>query len=105
MSRSNGRLEPEVIMNYVDGFAYSKHKMEEAFRPGGFLEKAAAKSPAALAHAKDPAMPAPKREDVDLIVHEFEISRAQAEKVLSENGADVVKALNALVAPPSNTSL
>ncbi len=46
---------------YADGFAYSKHKMEEAFRPGGFLEKVAPKPPAA---AKDPL----KREDVDLIV-------------------------------------
>lgn len=35
--------------------------MEEAFRPGGFLEKVAPKPPAA---SKDPL----KREDVDLIV-------------------------------------
>ncbi|KDR73696.1 hypothetical protein GALMADRAFT_251497 [Galerina marginata CBS 339.88] len=99
MSRSNGRLESEVIMNYADGFAYSKHKLEEAFRAGGFLDKAPAKLPA-LAHAKDPNSPFPKREDVDLIVHEFEISRVQAEKVLSENGGDVGKALRALVAAP-----
>ncbi|KJA24298.1 hypothetical protein HYPSUDRAFT_136646 [Hypholoma sublateritium FD-334 SS-4] len=97
MSLSNGRPEPEVIVNYADGFAYSKHKMEEAFRPGGFLEKVAPKPPAA---SRDPL----KREDVDLIVHEFEISRAQAEKVLSENGSDVVKALNALITAPSNVS-
>ncbi|KAF8176045.1 hypothetical protein BJ912DRAFT_857594, partial [Pholiota molesta] len=87
---------------YADGFAYSKYKMEEAFRPGGFLERTAAKSPAALAHAAPG--PALKREDVDLIVHEFEISKAQAEKVLSENGADVAKALSALVDAPSNRS-
>ena len=31
-------------------------------------------------------------------VHEFEISRMQAEKVLLENGADLEKALRALVA-------
>ena len=49
---------------YADGFAYSKHKMEEAFRPGGFLEKVAPKPPAV---ARDPL----KREDVDLIVRFF----------------------------------
>ncbi|KAF9478506.1 hypothetical protein BDN70DRAFT_879945 [Pholiota conissans] len=104
MSVSNGRPEAEVIVNYADGFAFSKYKMEEAFRNGGFLERPAVKSPAALAHARDALGPAPKREDVDLIMHEFEISRAQAEKVLSENGGDVVKALTALVDPPSNVS-
>ncbi|CAA7270970.1 unnamed protein product [Cyclocybe aegerita] len=100
MSRSNGRSEPEVIVNYGDGFAYSKHKMEEAFRPGGFLEKPPAK-PAAI---KDPSAPVLKREDVDLIVREFEIPRANAEKVLSENGGDITKALRALAAAPSNKS-
>ncbi|KAF9557145.1 hypothetical protein CPC08DRAFT_693608 [Agrocybe pediades] len=100
MSRSNGRLEPEVIMNYADGFAYSKHKMEEAFRPGGFLEKPAAKSPNSLAHARDPSAPPLKREDIDLLVHEFEISKTQADKVLNENNGDVDKALRSLVAAP-----
>jgi hypothetical protein len=85
MSGNNGRLEAEVIVNvrdlsvrrtfspsfltvkqYTDGFAYSKLKMEEAFRPGGFLDKPPAKSP--YAPAKDPALPPPKREDVDIIV-------------------------------------
>lgn len=78
MSR-NGRPEPEVIMNvrfqpytlmfthltclqYADGFAYSKGKMEEAFRPGGILEKPPTKP------AKDPNAPPIKREDIDLIV-------------------------------------
>ncbi|KIM48651.1 hypothetical protein M413DRAFT_437834 [Hebeloma cylindrosporum] len=94
MTRVNGRPEPEVIMNYVDGFSYSKYKMEAAFHSGGFLEKPTAKA----IHAKDPSAPVPKREDVDLIVHEFEITKAHAEKVLSENGADISKALAALVA-------
>jgi len=93
MTRSNGRPEPEVIMNYADGFSYSKGKMEEAFRPGGILEKAPAKA------AKDHLVPVPKREDVDLIVHEFEIPRGQAEKVLTENGGDVGKTLRALITP------
>ncbi|PPQ91419.1 hypothetical protein CVT25_014307 [Psilocybe cyanescens] len=100
MSRTNGRLEPEVIVNYADGFAYSKHKLEEAFRSGGFLDKPAAKSPASLTNAKDPSTPAPKREDIDLIVHEFEIPRMQAEKALSENDLDIGKTLRALISAP-----
>ncbi|RDB22257.1 hypothetical protein Hypma_010664 [Hypsizygus marmoreus] len=93
MSRSNGRPEPEVIMNFADGFSYSKGKMDEAFRAGGILEKSPTKTP------KDPAVTALKREDVDLIVHEFEIPRAHAEKALVENGGDVEKTLVALVIP------
>ncbi|KAF8077619.1 hypothetical protein FPV67DRAFT_3789 [Lyophyllum atratum] len=93
MSRSNGRPEPEVIMNFADGFSYSKGKMEEAFRAGGILDKTPAKV------AKDPAVAALKREDVDLIVHEFEIPRSQAEKALVDNGGDVAKALLALITP------
>ncbi|KAF8808991.1 hypothetical protein BYT27DRAFT_7069156, partial [Phlegmacium glaucopus] len=108
MSRSNGRLEPEVIVNYSDGFAYSKYKMEEAFRTGGFLDKPAAKPLAAAAaiisHSVsgkgDSSLPPLKREDIDVIVHEFEIPRVQAERVLVENGADLGKALRALVATP-----
>jgi len=89
MSRSNG--QPEVIVNFADGFAYSKQKMEEAFR---FLEKLTPTKP--LVGGKSDSSPV-KKEDVDLIVHEFEIPRAQAEKVLAENGGDLEKALRTLV--------
>jgi hypothetical protein len=51
-------------LQYLDGFSYSKYKMEEAFRPGGFLEK----PPLKAIHLKDPSAPVPKREDIDLIV-------------------------------------
>ncbi|PFH51707.1 hypothetical protein AMATHDRAFT_58507 [Amanita thiersii Skay4041] len=91
MSRSNGRLEPEVIINFADGFSYSKGKLEEAFRPGGILEKAPPK-----AH-KDPLPSSVKKEDVDLIVNEFEISRQRAEKALAEHDGDLGKALRALL--------
>ncbi|KAG6873788.1 hypothetical protein C0995_011013 [Termitomyces sp. Mi166 len=67
--------------------------MEEAFRAGGLLDKAPAKA------TKDPAIAGLKREDVDLIIHEFEIARPQAEKVLAENGGDLAKTLLALVTP------
>ncbi|KAF8891383.1 hypothetical protein BD779DRAFT_1514949 [Infundibulicybe gibba] len=94
---SNGRPEPEVIVNYTDGFAYSKGKMEEAFRAGGILEKAPTKTPAIT--AKDGGVL--KREDIDLIMHEFEIPRAHAERALAEHGGNIDKTLRALVAPPS----
>ncbi|KAF8237698.1 hypothetical protein L208DRAFT_1355988 [Tricholoma matsutake] len=79
----NGRPEPEVIMNYGDGFSYSKGKMEEAYRAGGILEKPPTKA------TKDPSASTLKREDIDLIVHEFEIPRVQAEKALAEQAADL----------------
>ncbi|KAG6836880.1 hypothetical protein H0H93_001940 [Arthromyces matolae] len=105
MSASNGRPEPEVIMN--------ARKMEEAFRAGGLLEKPPTKA------TKDPATSTLKRDDVDLIVraflarsvfhrnvtyslfkvNEFEIARPQAEKALLENGGDVTKTLISLVTP------
>jgi len=91
MSRSNGRPEPEVIVNFADGLSYSKGKMEEAFRAGGILEKVPTKA------LKDPAAAALKRDDIDLIVHEFEITRSQAEKFLLENSGDLPKTLLALV--------
>jgi len=81
MSRANGRPEAEVIVNvrtssnrwqrqlltpfaqYNDGFAYSKHKMEEAFRTGGFLEKQLTAKPP-VQYPKDLV----KKEDVELLV-------------------------------------
>ena len=36
-------------------------------------------------------------------IHEFEISRTQAEKVLSENGGDLNKAFISLISPPDKT--
>ncbi|KAA1469266.1 hypothetical protein DENSPDRAFT_773194 [Dentipellis sp. KUC8613] len=86
MSQRNGHLESEVIVNYADGFAYSKGKMEEACRT--IFDKPLPK----------PAKSTPgKKEDIDLIVSEFDIPRAQAEKVLSENDGSIQKALQALV--------
>ena len=81
MSRSNGRLEPEVIVNvrrsrscvvtrdnnisqFADGMAYSKGKLEEAFRPGGILDKPVKQPKETFAV---------KREDVDLIVRTYRL--------------------------------
>ncbi|KIP08732.1 hypothetical protein PHLGIDRAFT_68854 [Phlebiopsis gigantea 11061_1 CR5-6] len=86
--RSNGRPEPEVIVNFNDGLAYSKGKMEQAFHAGGLLEKP-------YKAAKDTLTV--KREDVDLIVHELEIPRSKAEKALAANNGDVEKALLQLI--------
>ncbi|KAF6763759.1 hypothetical protein DFP72DRAFT_873320, partial [Ephemerocybe angulata] len=76
---------------YADGFAYSKGKMEDAFREGGVLDKAPVKP------HKNPAIASLKKEDIDLVMTEFEITRPKAEKVLVENGGDVKKALSFLV--------
>lgn len=84
LSRANGRPEAEVIVNFADGYSYSKGKMEEAFR-SGLMDKPSPKA-GKEAHAF-------KREDVDLLVHELEIPRAQAEKMLAANKGDVAKTL------------
>ncbi|KAJ3570231.1 hypothetical protein NP233_g4549 [Leucocoprinus birnbaumii] len=101
MARSNGRPEPEVIMNFVDGYSYVKARLEDAYRAGGILEKPPAKAP------RDPSLASLKREDVDLVVHEFEITRAQAEKALLENGGDLGRTIRALITPTfsDNTGL
>ncbi|TEB25979.1 hypothetical protein FA13DRAFT_1692777 [Coprinellus micaceus] len=89
MSLRNGRPEPEVIVNYSDGFSYSKGKLEEGYRE--IADKVPVKP------HKDPAVGALKKEDIDLVMTEFEIPRSKAEKILVENGSDVKKALEALV--------
>ncbi|KAM6489769.1 hypothetical protein JOM56_014792 [Amanita muscaria] len=94
-SRSNGRPEPEVIVNFADGLSYSKGKLEEAFRPGGILEKPPPKP-------QKEALPSfVKKEDVELIISEFEIPKQQAERLLVEHQGDVGKALRAFLTPPS----
>ncbi|EPS94766.1 hypothetical protein FOMPIDRAFT_57401 [Fomitopsis schrenkii] len=89
MTRSNGRPEPEVIVNFADGQAYSKGKMEEIFR-NGFLDKPA------LKHKESITV---KREDVDVLVHELEITRPQAEKLLIEKNGDLKHVLQAWIEP------
>ncbi|TFK30254.1 hypothetical protein FA15DRAFT_663642 [Coprinopsis marcescibilis] len=69
--------------------------MEDAFRPGGFLEKPPIKHSAAPAKESVTL----KKEDVDVIVHEFEVTKAQAEKILSEAGGDLKQALESLIYP------
>ncbi|KAF8517513.1 hypothetical protein BU17DRAFT_49671 [Hysterangium stoloniferum] len=86
--RINDRPGPEVIVNFGDGFAYSKQRMDEAFRSGLF-DKPPSKAPKEV-HAA-------KKEDVELIMNEFEISRLQAERALAAANGDVVKALKDLV--------
>ncbi|KDQ61185.1 hypothetical protein JAAARDRAFT_191290 [Jaapia argillacea MUCL 33604] len=86
---SNGRPEPEVIVNFIDGYSYSKGKMEEAFRSGLFDK------PTKSAKESVPL----KKDDIDLIVSEFDLLRPQAEKILTDHGGDITKALGSLVAP------
>jgi len=84
---NNGHPEPEVIVNYADGYAYSKSKFDEGLR---------------IVLADKPAKPAKthsnvKKEDVDLIVSELEIPRGQAERALSDNNGDLAKTLRVLI--------
>ncbi|OCB88014.1 hypothetical protein A7U60_g4799 [Sanghuangporus baumii] len=87
----NGRPEPEVIVNFVDGLSYNKGKMEAAIFSGELFP------PKPAVKAKDSFVA--KREDVDLIVRELEIPRAQAERALAETKGDLEKALLDLVSP------
>ncbi|KAH8117084.1 hypothetical protein DFH11DRAFT_1579155 [Phellopilus nigrolimitatus] len=92
MQRSllNGRPEPEVIVNFADGLAYSKGKLEEAFRSGLF-DKPPSKTAKETFNAK--------KEDVDLIVRELEIPRGQADRALADVGGDLSAALLVLITP------
>jgi len=77
------------MLQYADGYAYSKTKFDEGLR---------------IVLADKPAKPAKtqsnvKKEDVDLIVSELEIPRGQAEKALSDNNGDIAKTLRELITP------
>jgi len=77
------------MLQYADGYAYSKTKFDEGLR---------------IVLADKPAKPAKtqsnvKKEDVDLIVSELEIPRGQAEKALSDNNGDIAKTLRKLITP------
>ncbi|KAF9261439.1 hypothetical protein L218DRAFT_961439 [Marasmius fiardii PR-910] len=93
MSRSNGtstRPEPEVIMSFADGFSYVKAKLDEAYIAVIGQDLPASQNPKVQY----------KKEDVDLLMNEFEMSRAQAEKALSANEKDIVKTVQALIRAP-----
>ncbi|KAI0362555.1 hypothetical protein OH77DRAFT_1515780 [Trametes cingulata] len=87
--RSNGRPEPEVIVNFLDGQSYAKNKLEEVFRILR-LDKPYPKPPKAPASTY-------KSEDIDCIVQELEVTRSQAERILSDSGGSVVEALQRAV--------
>ncbi|KDQ10556.1 hypothetical protein BOTBODRAFT_178036 [Botryobasidium botryosum FD-172 SS1] len=88
----NGLPEAEVILNFADGFSYSKNRLDDAVADGIF------EKPAAI---KDKESIKPKEADVDLIVSELEISRFKAEKALIASEGDLVGALKSLCSPPS----
>jgi len=80
-------------VNFTDGYAYSKGKMEEAFRSGLFDRPSM--KPSKESHNV-------KREDVDLIVRELEIPRPAAERALSEAQGNLTEALLALITPKAS---
>ncbi|KZV61698.1 hypothetical protein PENSPDRAFT_592488 [Peniophora sp. CONT] len=87
--RLNGRPEAEVIVNFGDGHAYSKAKLESALTTVLGDSKS---QPKAIKHASQL-----KKEDIELIVSELEIPRSQAERALANADGDVQLALRTLV--------
>ncbi|KAG9128508.1 hypothetical protein FRC07_005875 [Ceratobasidium sp. 392] len=82
------RPEAEVIINFQDGFSYSKGRMDAALTSGIF-DKTADKKAIEYTGLN--------KADVKLVQTELEITEVQAKKALSENGGDVVKTLLSLV--------
>ncbi|KAI9571272.1 hypothetical protein HD554DRAFT_2074791 [Boletus coccyginus] len=80
--------EAEVIAQFNDGYSYSKTKLDASLRELVHDRKSVKSVKGQVAVKKD---------DVDFVVKEFDISQAQAEKALSENGGDLDKTLRALV--------
>ncbi|KAH8800590.1 hypothetical protein DL96DRAFT_1719660 [Flagelloscypha sp. PMI_526] len=92
MSWTNGRPEPEIIVNFADGFSYNKTRLEEFFR-SGFLDKAYVKP-------SQGALPSGiKKEDIEVLMNEFDLPKPKAEKALTDAGGDLTKALIRLTEP------
>lgn len=89
-SAANGRGgQPEVIVSFVDGQSYSRTRLDEAFRAGFFDRPAPSKAAKETVNAK--------KEDVECIVRELELTKPEAERVLTEHGGDLQAALRTLV--------
>ncbi|CAE6389462.1 hypothetical protein RSOLAG22IIIB_03182 [Rhizoctonia solani] len=82
------RPEAEVIINFQDGFSYSKGRMDAALT-SGVLEKPAEKKVTDYSGLN--------KADVKLVQTEMEVTEAQAKKALSEHDGDIVKTLLSLV--------
>ncbi|KIJ69212.1 hypothetical protein HYDPIDRAFT_36295 [Hydnomerulius pinastri MD-312] len=85
----NGR-EAEVIAQFNDGYSYSKTKLDASLRE--VLTQASDRK--AIKPVKNNAQFA---DNVKSIMETFEISKAQAEKALTENDGDREKTVRALV--------
>ncbi|KAF8315164.1 carbohydrate kinase [Clavulina sp. PMI_390] len=90
---SNGKPEAEVIVEFQDGLSYNKKRLEEAFASGAF--EAPARKPKEAPHGVDI-----KKDHLELLIKEFEITKAQAEKALVQHKGDLTATINTLVAPP-----
>ncbi|CAE6437058.1 unnamed protein product [Rhizoctonia solani] len=82
------RPEAEVIINFQDGYSYSRGRMDAALA-SGVLEKSAEKKATEYTGLN--------KADIKLVQTEMEITEGQAKKALSENNGDVIKTLLSLV--------
>lgn len=83
----SARPPPEVIASFADGLSYSKTKLEELYR-AGFFDPKPKKKPVAHPH---------KKEDVEFLMREFELSKVAAEKALLQNDGDLDRSVNYLM--------
>ncbi|KAF8605449.1 hypothetical protein BDV93DRAFT_554817 [Ceratobasidium sp. AG-I] len=82
------RPEAEVIINFQDGYSYSKGRMDAALTSGIFDK---------VPEKKVSDYPGLSKADIKLVQTEMELTEVQAKKVLGENKGDVVKTLLSLV--------
>jgi len=92
----NGRYpDAEVIVTFADGWSYSKTRMAKFQADGGLSSVPPLPKP-----PKDMDVVVPQKEDVQLIMSEFEVSKPIAEKALVQAQGDLKKALEILIGVP-----
>lgn len=92
---NTGAADLEKVTDYAEEKEISASNLDSAINAIADKRKRDADQKAEL--EKRLASVKVKKEDVDLIVHEFEISKQRAERVLKENNGDIKLALGALV--------
>jgi len=92
----NGRYaDAEVIVTFSDGWSYSKTRMAKFQEDGGLSSVPPLSKP-----PREKEVVVPKKEDVQLIMTEFEVSKPVAEKALVQAKGNLKKALEILIGVP-----